>query len=908
MLPHKKLNTYIAIGVYAVALIVYLLTVAPTFSFWDCGEFIAVAYTMGVPHPPGTPIFTMLGRIFSMLPFPEDIGARVNLISPVAASFAVMFTYLITVLLIGMYRGKAPDEWSVPERISAYASGVIAALALAFSDSFWFNAVEAEVYASSMFFNTIVVWLMLKWHEHADEPDGDRWILYIAYAFGVALGVHLQALLAFFALALIYYFRRYEFSFAGFGILVIVSSAIFLVIYPGVVQKLPALMRDTSPVVGIIIALSVVGAAYYTYQQKMRLAHLASMSLLLILIGYSSMTMVLLRSQAKPPINENAPATMEKLFSYLNREQYGDYPIFQRRWSLDPEHQRNYQKYSSDTDFFLKYQAGHLYARYFGWQFIGRAGDVQDDGIDWSKFWGIPLAVGLFGLLFHARKDWKMAFSVFALLLLTGIFINIYTNPPEPQPRERDYVYVGSFFAFCIWIGIGIDALFETLRESVEDEKQWLYGAVGVAAFGLVFINARMLTVNFHSHSRAGNYVPYDYAYNLLQSCEKDAVLFTNGDNDTFPLWCLQEVYSVRQDVRVCNLSLANTDWYILQLKNESPRGAKPVKLNMTDREIKSLSYEPWTTRILSIPVPKEKLLQSEYKGYDEGKTVMIDGAPVLLSGKPKMVDTLRWSFEPTVSSGKQGYIRAQDRVVYEIIMNNLFQRPIYFAITVSESNRIGIDKYLRMDGFAYKVVPFEGDGYSTIDAEIMYDKLMNTFQYRNLNNPDVYLDENSRRLVSNYKNVFLRLASEYIQSPFSPVAVRNANGELETVLGKDLAVRVLDKAESALPTELHETDYRVLQGMIRIYAQAGAREKGLALIPKLEKQVDDMSLQNPKDVYGKFYLAQAYKAVDENQKALTVLQGLSALMPNDPTLKQEIADLQRVVGQPKDSAGPLKQ
>ncbi|MFN3395099.1 MAG: DUF2723 domain-containing protein, partial [Candidatus Thermochlorobacter sp.] len=313
--------------------------------------------------------------------------------------------------------------------------------------------------------------------------------------------------------------------------------------------------------------------------------------MLLIIVGYSSMTMVILRSQAKPPINENAPATFEKLFSYLNREQYGDYPLFKRRWSNDPDHQRNYQKYSSDFDFFIKYQVAHLYLRYFGWQFIGRAGDEQDDGVDWSKLWGIPFAVGIFGAIYHFRRNWQMALMVTALLLLTGVFINIYTNPPEPQPRERDYVYVGSFFAFAIWVGIGIEALFETIRESVEEESKLTVGAIAACAFGLIFINANMLRVNYHSHDRSGNYVPYDYAYNLLMSCEKDAVLFTNGDNDTFPLWCLQEAYGIRQDVRVCNLSLANTDWHVWQLKNEEPRGAKKVKMNISDRELNSKEF-----------------------------------------------------------------------------------------------------------------------------------------------------------------------------------------------------------------------------------------------------------------------------------------------------------------------------
>ncbi len=895
LMPHKKLNAYIALAVYAVAQVVYLLTVAPTFSFWDCGEFIAVANTLGVPHPPGTPIFTMMGRVFIILfsPFIEDIGLRVNLISTITASLAVMLTYLITVRLIRIYRGTPPDEWGAAEKISAYGAGVVAALTLAFSDSFWFNAVEAEVYASSMFFNTVVVWLMLRWHEYADTEMGDKWLLLIAYAFGITLGVHLQALLAFFALALIYYFRRYEFSIKGFAILVVVSSLMFLVIYPGIVQKLPQLMRDTSPLVGVLIVAGLIYTVYYTYQNKMRLANLLSTALLLILIGYSSMTMIMLRSQAKPPINENAPATFEKLFSYLNREQYGDYPLFKRRWSNDPEHQRNYQKYSSDFDFFIKYQVAHLYLRYFGWQFIGRAGDEQDDGVDWSKLWGIPFAIGLFGAIYHFRRNWQMALMVVALLLLTGVFINIYTNPPEPQPRERDYVYVGSFFAFAIWVGIGIDALFETIRESVTDEPKLTLGAIAACAFGLIFINANMLRVNYHSHDRSGNYVPYDYAYNLLMSCEKDAVLFTNGDNDTFPLWCLQEVYGIRQDVRVCNLSLANTDWHVWQLKNEEPRGAKKVKMNISDRELNSrdFGYEPWKAREIVLPVP-DAVKQGEYKSYYENRDRKIPS----LGGNYTIVDTIRWVMPPVVQGpSNQGYIRAQDRVVYEVIVNNLWSRPIYFAMTVSESNRIGIDDYLRMDGFAYKVVPIKSDGYGVVDKEIMYDKLMNVFRYTNLNNPSVYFDENTRRLVSNYRNVFLRLASEFVSDPDGTSRIREKDGTVRERSNRDLAIAVLDKTQSDLLDSERESDFRLTQATIRMYANVGAKDKALSLMPRMEKEVQDLMLKNPQDPLPNFYLAQAYRSLGEYQKALPIFQQLASLYPDDPQLKQEVEELKRL-------------
>ncbi len=890
MFTHNRLNAYLALFVFLISELVYVLTMAPTFSFWDCGEFVAVAYTLGVPHPPGTPIFTVLGRLFTMIPF-GDIGARVNFISTLFSALTVMITYLVIIRFICIYRQTPPDDWSLAEKISAYSAGVIGAFALAFSDSFWFNAVEAEVYAMSMFFNSVVIWLILKWYEVADEAGNEKWLLLIAYAFGLALGVHLQALLAFFAITLVYYYKRYEISVGSFVGLIVVSSGLFLVIYPGIVKGLPALMRDWGEWFIFAFVMGLIYAIYYTQRNKLRLWNLAAVSLLLILIGYSSFTVIYLRSQTHPPINENAPNTMKRLYSYLNREQYGDYPIFKRRWSQDPQHQQNYQKYSSDLDFFLKYQVVHLYLRYFGWQFIGRYGDVQDDGIDFSKFWGLPFGVGLFGMFYHFRRQWTMALVVLALLLLTGVFINIYTNPPEPQPRERDYVYVGSFFAFTIWIGIGIDALFETLRESLKDEKKLVPATVGLCLFGLLFINGRMLQVNYHSHDRSGNYAPWDYAYNMLNSCAQDGILFTNGDNDTFPLWYLQEVAGVRQDVRVVNLSLANTDWYVYQLIYESPRGAKPIKMNISERELKTFGYEPWSARTVSIPVPswaKENVLY-----YDDGKQIRLNldsNATAIRNA----VDTVRWVFEPylKLQSG-QGYIRAQDRVVYETLVNNLWERPIYFAITVGDNNRIGIDHYLRMDGFAYRVVPIKTDDYGYFEPEIMWDKLMNVYRYERLDDSTVYYDENTRRMVGNYRTIMLQLAQHYAQNPSGVSTVRNKAGALEQVSNKVLAMQLLDKSISILPNTLKEMDYRLLQAIIQLYSKVGGTAQIARLLPELEDAVERRLRTNPSDLSPRYVLAVAYRSVGEYDKAITILQSLSQQYSQDSFLKRELEETQ---------------
>ncbi|MBC8042479.1 MAG: DUF2723 domain-containing protein, partial [Rhizobacter sp.] len=846
----------------------------------------------------------VLGAVGAVIPTFQDIGARVTFVSVLFSSFTVMLTYLITIRLITIYRAIAPDSWTLSEKISAYGAAVIGSLALAFCETFWFNAVEAEVYAGSMFFTAIVVWLILKWYEVADEEGNERWLMLLMYMMGLAIGVHLLNLLTFFGIALVYYYRRHEINLRSFAVMGAVSVGLFILIYPGIVKYLPRLMAF-SPVLGLLFIAAVAGAIYYTHINRMRLANTVAVSLFLVIIGYLSYGVIYFRAQANPPMNENSPATMEKLYYYLNREQYGDLPtinfdatkyegrLFPRRWSQEPQHQGIYTRYASDWEYFWSYQINHMFNRYLGWNFIGRASDIQEAGVDWSRLWGIPFIVGLFGMIFHFRKDWKMALVVLTIFLVTGPILNIYLNQQEPQPRERDYSSIAAFFAFAIWIGIGIDALFETIRETVKEEKKLIGASIALCLFGLVLINGRMFAFNVQTQSRAGNYVPFDYAYNLLNSCEKDGILFTNGDNDTFPLWYLQEVEHIRTDIRVVNLSLANTDWYVLQLKNDSPHGSKPVPMSLADEFISSdrFSYSEWRAQKITMPVPKQKLLtRNEFKTSDN------------------IQDTVSWQFDPVIPGAQgRGYIRAQDLVVYDIMKTNKWERPIYFAITVSDGNKIGLDKHLRMDGLAYKVVPIESAGsYDFVDAEIMADKLMNTYKYRNLNlyrgNPytdkvsnGVYYDENTRRLVSNYKNVFLRLAAEYHNNLEGISAVKGTDGKASQVANKVLVVQTLDKAEAVWPSANGETDYRVLQNFIRLYADAGRRDKAQALIPQLEKQIAEITdpQQQPQL---KYMLAQAYKSVGNFTQAIALIEPLYREYP-DPALKQELDDAKRAAG-----------
>ncbi|MEI7747476.1 MAG: DUF2723 domain-containing protein [Chlorobiaceae bacterium] len=875
-MTHRTINRTLSAVLFLAAEILYLRTMAPTFSFWDCGEFIATAYTLGIPHPPGAPLFLLLGRFFSMIPFFSDTGARVNLISTLASAATIMLTYLITVRLIILYRKSEPDLWDSAEKISAYGGAVIGALALALSDSFWFNAVEAEVYALSSLFTAVVVWLILRWHEEEPEPGHERWLLLVMYVIGLSIGVHLLSLLAVFAVALLYFFKKYEVTFKSFTLLILASSALFFLIYIGIIKGLPILLQMTSWW-GFLLFLVLLGyAVWYSHTHRKALMNTLLMSLFLIIIGYTSYGMIFVRAQAGPPINENNPSTSESFFSYLNRDQYGDMPLWPRRWSPEPVHQYYYQQYSSDLDYFLTYQMQKMYFRYFGWQFIGREHDMEGAGVDWSVLWGIPFLVGLVGAITHFRRDWKMGLVVTALFVLTGAALVIYLNQTEPQPRERDYSYVGSFFAFALWIGIGIESIWQWLGERLKliGRRSLMLLAVLTVALGFFLINGRMLQANYRMHDRSGNYVPWDWAWNMLQSCEKDAILFTNGDNDTFPLWYLQEVERIRTDVRVVNLSLANTGWYLDQLKNSSPRGAKPVAFSLSDGEIASITYVPIDS--VDAVLPSSPLRQQ----------LLRESRLHALSLPSEPVDTMRWLLKPGLTYDGQGYLRPQDIAVYEILMNNFARRPVYFALTVDPESMIGIEKYLRLDGLAYKVVPINSaDPMSYVDPAVLYRNLLSVYRYRNLNNPRVTLEETSRRLCGNYNPLFVRLALELATDPEGTLLIRDASGAERNVRRGALALQVLDTSVKLLPLAQYPLNPELAGSVIALYVRLGEKQKTSVYINYLEQLgVHSSPASDPRLFY---VLARAYRDIGRKDEAKRIIQSLSREL-KEPKLVEE--------------------
>lgn len=886
-LKQNQEKTILALLTFILSLIVYLDTVAPTVSFWDCGEFIATSFTLGVPHPPGSPLFLLIGRFFAMLPIGNDIAYRVNLMSPIVSAFAVMFLFLIIVQLVKKWENPSNPLY----KIILYSGAFIGAMTFAYTDSHWFNAVEAEVYAFSTFLTAIVVWLILVWEEHADKPGHERYLLIIAYIMGLAMGIHLLNLLAIFFIALIIYFKRHDVNTLGWfiadiiigtaivavlfvffrqvtdsttfqafwtlgvfmGIYVLVyktsqnerlveharntlmaffASAIFLVINGGVIRGLPNIADKMGlAAVGVLIAVIFIGT-FFCIKKRYNIASLALMALILIIVGYSSYTTIFIRSSQNPTIDENDPETTHQALAYLEREQYGRREfadIFNRAvWKPEAEH-----KYTGAGDYFWKYQIKHMYIRYFNWQFIGRLGDRVDP---FQFFLPFPFLIGIYGMLSHFRRDKHKALSILALFLFTGLMIVLYLNQDDPQPRERDYSYVGSFFTFAIWIGIGVSSIIGQIAQ-LKNEKIRTSLAWMLTATMLIVLPLNILVANYHEHDRSGNFVASDYSYNILQTCEPDGIIFTNGDNDTFPLWYLQEVEHVRQDVRVVNLSLLNTDWYIRQLRDNEPK----VDLgNLSDEIINSLTVRGWKPQRVKISPPPGS-----------------DLAP------------LEWELKPTIMG--QG-IRVQDIMILHLLEMNKWKRPVYFAVTVSPENRLGMEEFLQMEGLAFRVNPKK---VKRVNGERLQENIFNVYRYRNLNNPHVYFNDNIVKLIGNYRSGFFQLALEKLYDNDLPGMVATLDS---------MAVRL---PEDIVP--IQNDDVSLQLGML--YHEGGRSEE---LARRLEYRVNRPK-NSLKDMlrFASIY----YQELNEKQTALDILENL---YKDNPGSGEVIGLLVRLYGEMK--------
>ena len=958
---YNKINNLLGWLCFTVAFLVYYLTIEPTVSFWDCGEYISTAYKLEVGHPPGAPLFQLIGRFFSL--FASDVtnvAFMINLMSAVCSAFTILFLFW-TITAFAQKITVSSDEkneLSLAQKIGVFGSGFIGALAYTFSDSFWFSATEGEVYSMSSTFTAITFWAILKWERESDDRFAARWIILIAYLIGLSIGVHLLNLLAIPALVFIYYFKKYEPT--NFGILkvfiisVLITGGIQGIIIPQIVNfakgfelffvNTIGLPFNSGTIIYFLLIISLISyGLHYAKKRGKPNMGIALVSFATILIGYSTFFILVIRSNANTPIDENNPEDAVSLLAYLNREQYGDWPIisgqyynanvidledgtpvykkneelqkyvvtndkknskpiydpkfsgfFTRMWSSSqPAHAKAYQQWSGQKNakrpptfsenltYFFKYQLGHMYFRYFMWNFSGRQNDIQGHGEinkgNWMSgipfvdenirglgpqdnipktmqnnrgrniYFMLPFLLGIIGLFYQINKRKNDALVIFLLFLFTGIAIVVYLNQYPFQPRERDYAYVGSFYAFAIWIGLGVLGVSNFLSKKFSK----LNSSVIATLLCLIFVPALMAKENWDDHDRSNRYTARDVATNYLNSCAPNAIIFTNGDNDTFPLWYAQEVEGIRTDIRVVNLSLFNTDWYIDQMKRAA-YDAAPIPSSMTWDK-----YKQGTRDYI--------LIKDNNKGYVEVKDVVnfiasdndktkgftrngekadycptkklkisIDKDEIIKKGvvpnsyRERIVDEIKWEL-------KGNGFSKNEMMVLDILANFNWDRPIYFAITVGSGNFMGLEKYFQLEGLAYRFVPYlakSDDGQTgEIQTEIMFENLINKFEWGNMQNPNVYLDETNMRMTMNFRNNFSRLSDALIDK-----------NEF------DKAEIVLDKCLEIMPHEAIPYNYFNLP-IAEGYYKIGKTEKAKKVIDILvETYFDELDYYNSID------------------------------------------------------------
>ncbi|MFA6483709.1 MAG: DUF2723 domain-containing protein [Bacteroidales bacterium] len=916
----NRLNIITGWIVFAIASIVYLLTIEPTASFWDCGEFIATAKNMEIGHPPGASFWMLLSKFFSLFAFGNvmAIAKSINVMSALASGFTILFlfwsiTHLARKIVAKDREPGQADLWVI------MGAGIVGALAYTFSDSFWFSAVEAEVYAMSSLFTAAVFWAILKWESVADEPRSDRWLILIAYLMGISVGVHILNLLAIPAIVLVYYFKKFPVTKKGV-VYAILGSFVLLAIIMLVVIQFTLKVASWFElffinVVGlpynfgvIIFILALGGALAYAIlwsQKKGKILwNTIFLMLTFIMIGYSSILVLPIRSAANPPLDENNPDNTLSLLSYVNREVYGQRPLFHGEYynapitdvkdgknfyykkdgkyaisdtrtdyvydsrfttffprmynTQDPKYEQAYKAWGKikgraltvqgqdgkdeirmvptfveNMRFFFRYQLGHMYFRYFMWNFSGRQSDEQGDGSiksgNWitgvkfidamrlgsqdnvpkavtenkghNKYFALPLILGLLGAWFYYQKHRKDFWIITLLFVMTGAAIIVYLNEVPVTPRERDYVYVGSFYAFAIFIGIGVLFLYDLLKKKL-DPKMSALAVTGVCLLAVPMVIAAQ---NWDDHDRSGRNTAHDFAYNYLIGLDKNALIFTNGDNDTFPLWYIQEVEGTRTDVRVCCMPFLPQDWYIDQLKRTYyGSAALPISMGFEQYRQGKRGYIPILDK-LKTPTDLKQLI--EFAINDDPRAMVPSSTGRQFNYIPSAtfslpVDKNKVLQNGTVAAGRasqidsaiiwnmgQEQIYKDELVVLDILAHNNWERPMYYT-TPKQSGSVKLDNYLELQGLSYRLIPVKGEmqtGMSgMVNTDIMYENVMNKFRYTNLNNPKVYQDETCRRMMQNMKNNFNRLAAALIKE-----------GK------KDKAIEVLTKLESVMPMKV---------------------------------------------------------------------------------------------------------
>ena len=1031
---YKRLNTIIGWLVFAVAAVTYCMTIEPTASFWDCPEFITTGYKLEVGHLPGAPIFMLTANLFSQFTSdPGKVAMMVNTMSALLSALCILFLFWsITMLVKKLVSGtKDPDMWQM---ITIFGSGIVGALAYTWSDTFWFSAVEGEVYAYSSFCTAVTFWLILKWEEDADNPHSTRWLILIAYLIGVSVGVHLLNLLCITAIVLVYYFKRAQNPNWKGGILAFCLSGVIIAvvlygIVPGIVKVggwfellfvnglgLPfntGLITYIILLVGILIwgvyetqrgerkalmylsFLLIVGfagipfyghtsggvvlgivilaaAAVYLFAKGIperikpsaTVLNTIMLSVMMITIGYSSYAVIVIRSTANPPMDQDSPEDIFSLGEYLAREQYGSRPLlygqtysseiefkynsagkyyepvfdikgksygrmaksdagekdsyyvmdvkreykyaqnmlFPRMYSSERDHVNEYKSWcggikgrtytynqagqnikvtiptqAENLKFFFRYQVNFMYWRYFMWNFAGRQNDIQNrygelENGNWitgfnfidkklvggdnrllpeafkgkgrNVFYCLPLLLGLIGLFWQFGKDkegFRQFFVVLSLFFMTGLAIVVYLNQTPLQPRERDYAYAGSFYAFAIWIGLGVAALSEWIGK-IAGKKI----APILASLVCLLVPIQMVSQTWDDHDRSGRYTCRDFGQNYLTTLPEkgNPIIFTNGDNDTFPLWYNFETEGYRTDARCCNLSYLMTDWYIDQMKRpayDSP--ALPISFDRIDYQtgtndaitvkaedklalLKNNSKEAvdnsfelhnvldyWIKKHHHIPtdtiwlkIDKDAVLRSgmlipeQYRGATDEET------------KAKMPDRM------IISLKGRNRLYKNEIMMLDMIAHCNWERPLYMATTVPRSNYLGLGRYFLLEGLAYRITPFDwqqlglsdpDNGKIYIDSEKMYANLMN-FKFGGTDNPDLYLDETVRRMCLSHRRLFTELASQ----------LANENK-------REQALQILEKVDNGISNELLPQDDIYDVETANMYLVLGQTEKG---------------------------------------------------------------------------------
>ncbi len=964
----SRLNNIVGWLVFAVAAFTYLSTIEWTVSLWDCGEFIPSAFKLEVSHPPGAPLHGIINHLFTMFSFGNTklVPILVNSSAALASAFTILFLFWsITALALKL----VVNDENAMEKGTVWAilgAGAVGGLAYTFSDTFWFSAVEGEVYALSSFFTALIFWVALKWERRADESRHLRWFVLMFYLIGLVIGIHLLGLLVIPVIVLMYYYKKYTVTKWGAIKAIIIGFAALGVVQIVIIQWLLKFagyfdlifvnnfgMPFWSGVIFFFVALLAACSygIYYTHKKKKIILNLALTSFVAVVIGYSSYAMTVVRSYAHPPIDMNDPEDVFSLLSYLSREQYGDsyvmygpyyngdryadiedgdmqyyknkkthtfdedgykkhqkFPaefctFFPRMYSAQDNHKQGYRawlnlKQVQDPEtgktvwedelpnfrfsfmkhnmrFFWNYQMNYMYWRYFAWNFIGRQNDMQgthaefhqgnwitgiapiDKALDrgpqdhiptylkvnraHNVLYGLPFILGLLGMYYQYKKK-RLDFAVvFMFFFMTGIAIELYLNMPDPQPRERDYAFVGSFYVYAIWIGIGVLWLWEQFKKRMPSMQASSLATI----LCLVAVPTLMAFQEWDDHDRHDRYTSLDYGVDYLQSCMPHSILMCNGDNDTYPLWYAQEVEGIRDDVRIVNLSLLSTDWYINELRKPINH-APGLPFSITPEKLRGWEYVYYAKEAVSdidqtVPADVKEVIKyitsSASRNQNIGKgevpllptrklKIKVDRDKVLKNGmvSPKYADMVPDQIEFDLS--KNTYYKS-DMMVLDMIATANWDIPIYFSITSGPNEYLNLGKYLQQEGLAYRLVPYAvkgvGDNRNVrVDVDTMYKNIMSKFKWGGLEKGSHLVDYVTNRQCNNMRGLFYTLCENLLNSG-----------------RKEDAIKAADKCLEVLPERNIPYDAGV-GNLVQIYYDAGANDKG----HKLAEHLSDLLIE----------------------------------------------------------------